>query len=77
MAVMLSDLLRYLTFNRSAHCTQVSDQCPLGLLFYFVANGGIVFHKHMYFLTFFHSSKGLGHDWGQCLFTKIIQNKCI
>ena len=32
MAVMLSDLLRNLTFNRSAHCTQVSDQCPLGLL---------------------------------------------
>ena len=26
-------LLRNLTFNRSAHCTQVSDQCPLGLLF--------------------------------------------
>ena len=34
MAVMLSDLLRNLTFNRSAHCTQASDQCPLGLLFY-------------------------------------------
>ena len=34
MAVMLSDLLRNLTFNRSAHCTQVSDQCPLGLLFF-------------------------------------------
>ena len=33
-AVMLSDLLRNLTFNRSAHCTQVSDQCPLGLLLY-------------------------------------------
>ena len=33
MAVVLSDLLRNLTFNRSAHCTQVSDQCPLGLLF--------------------------------------------
>ena len=33
MAVMLSDLLRNLTFNRSAHCTHVSDQCPLGLLF--------------------------------------------
>ena len=32
MAVMLSDLLRNLTFNRSAHCTRVSDQCPLGLL---------------------------------------------
>ena len=32
MAVMLSDLLRNLTFNISAHCTQVSDQCPLGLL---------------------------------------------
>ena len=32
MAVMLSDLLRNLTFNRSADCTQVSDQCPLGLL---------------------------------------------
>ena len=30
---MLSDLLRNLTFNRSAHCIQVSDQCPLGLLF--------------------------------------------
>ena len=33
LTVMLSDLLRNLTFNRSAHCTQVSDQCPLGLLF--------------------------------------------
>ena len=32
IAVMLSDLLRNLTFNRSAHCTQASDQCPLGLL---------------------------------------------
>ena len=32
LTVMLSDLLRNLTFNRSAHCTQVSDQCPLGLL---------------------------------------------
>ena len=35
LTVMLSDLLRNLTFNRSAHCTQVSDQCPLGLLFFF------------------------------------------
>ena len=33
MTVMLSDLPRNQTFNRSAHCTQVSDQCPLGLLF--------------------------------------------
>ena len=33
MAVMLFDLLRNLTFNRSTHCPQVSDQCPLGLLF--------------------------------------------
>ena len=32
MTVMLSDLLRNLTFNRSTDCTQVSDQCPLGLL---------------------------------------------
>ena len=32
MAVMLSDLLRNLNFNRSLHCTQVSDQWPLGLL---------------------------------------------
>ena len=32
MAVVLSDLLRNLTFNRSAHCTQVSDQCPFGAL---------------------------------------------
>ena len=32
LTVMLLDLLRNLTFNRSAHCTQVSDQCPLGLL---------------------------------------------
>ena len=32
LTVMLSDLLRNLTFDRSAHCTQVSDQCPLGLL---------------------------------------------
>ena len=31
VAVMLSDLLN-LTFNRSAHCIKVSDQCPLGLL---------------------------------------------
>ena len=37
MAVMLSDLLRNLTFNRSAHCTQVSDQCPLGLLFFYAS----------------------------------------
>ena len=29
---MLSDLQRNLTFNRSVHCTQVSNQCPLGLL---------------------------------------------
>ena len=36
MAVMLSDLLRNLTFNRSAHCTLVSDQCPLVLLFFFL-----------------------------------------
>ena len=34
LIVMFSDLLRNLTFNRSAHCTQVSDQCPLGLLFF-------------------------------------------
>ena len=34
LTVMLSDLLRNLTFNRSAHCTQVSDQCPLGALVY-------------------------------------------
>ena len=35
VAAMLSDLLRNLTLNRrlSAHCTQVSYQCPLGLLF--------------------------------------------
>ena len=32
MAVMLSDLLRNLNFNRSLHCTQESDQWPLGLL---------------------------------------------
>ena len=38
MAVMLSDLLRNLTFNRSAHCTQVSDQCPLGLLLWDLYN---------------------------------------
>ena len=30
---LINDLLRNLTFIRSAHCTQVSDQCPLGLLF--------------------------------------------
>ena len=30
---LINHLLRNLTFNRSAHCTQVSDQCPLGLLF--------------------------------------------
>ena len=33
MAVLLSDLLGNLAFNRSVHCTQVSDLCPLGLLF--------------------------------------------
>ena len=43
MAVMLSDLLRNLTFNRSAHCTQVSDQCPLGLLFYSQARNILYF----------------------------------
>ena len=31
---LINHLLRNLTFNRSAHCTQVSDQCPLGLLLY-------------------------------------------
>ena len=36
MAVKLSDLLRNLTFNRSSHCTQVSDPFPLGLLFNFL-----------------------------------------
>ena len=32
---LINHLLRNLAFNRStsAHCTQVSDQCPLGLLF--------------------------------------------
>ena len=30
----INHLLRNLTFNRSAHCTQVSDQCPLELLFF-------------------------------------------
>ena len=30
---LINHLLWNLTFNRSAHCTQVSDQCPLGLLF--------------------------------------------
>ena len=30
---LINHLLRNLTFNRSANCTQVSDQCPLGLLF--------------------------------------------
>ena len=29
---LINHLLRNLTFNRSAHCTQVSDQCPLGLM---------------------------------------------
>ena len=29
---LINYLLRNLNFNRSAHCTQVSDQCPLGLL---------------------------------------------
>ena len=29
---LINHLLRNLTFNRSVHCTQVSDQCPLGLL---------------------------------------------
>ena len=33
MVVMRSVLRRNLTFNRSVHCNQVSDQCPLGLLF--------------------------------------------
>ena len=31
---LINHLLRNLTFNRSPHCTQVSDQCPLGLLFF-------------------------------------------
>ena len=39
MAVMLSGLLRNLTFNSSAHGTQVSDQCPLGLLLNFLFAG--------------------------------------
>ena len=29
---LINHLLKNLTLNRSAHCTQVSDQCPLGLL---------------------------------------------
>ena len=29
---LINHLLRNLTFKRSAHCTQVSNQCPLGLL---------------------------------------------
>ena len=33
MAAMLSDQLRHLAYNRRAYFTQVSDQCPLGLLF--------------------------------------------
>ena len=32
MAVMLSDLLRNLTFNRSAHCTSGERSVPLGAL---------------------------------------------
>ena len=34
ITVMLSDQLRNLSYNRSAHCTQRSDQCPLGLFFF-------------------------------------------
>ena len=33
LTVMLSNLLRNLTFNRSAHCTQVSDRAPWGSCF--------------------------------------------
>ena len=29
---LINHLLRNLAFNRSAHCTQVSDQCPFGLV---------------------------------------------
>ena len=29
---LINHLFRNLTFNRSAHCTRVSDQCPLGFL---------------------------------------------
>ena len=31
---LINHFLRNLTFNRSANSTQVSDQCPLGLLFH-------------------------------------------
>ena len=56
MAVMLSDLLRNLTFNRSAHCTQVSDQCPLGLLFisffFYLSILNFSFFLHAHILAF-------------------------
>ena len=40
---LINHLLKNLTLNRSAHCTQVSDQCPLGLLFeYFYGFLGFV-----------------------------------
>ena len=35
---LINNWLRNLTFNRSANCTQVSDQCPLGLLFVIFPN---------------------------------------
>ena len=31
---LINNLLGNITFNRSANCTQVSDQCPLGLMFF-------------------------------------------
>ena len=30
LALMISDSFRNITYYRLTHCTQVSDQCPLG-----------------------------------------------
>ena len=48
MAVFLF-VMALKSINRSAHCTQVSDQCPLGLLFYFF----IVVEDKNIFLMFY------------------------
>ena len=75
LTVMLSDLLRNLTFNRSAHCTQVSDQYPLGLLLEFsVRVRSIVIELDQ--ISSFFSLLGWGRDvwWTRTWITDVCSN---
>ena len=52
---LINHLLRNLTFNRSAHCTQESDQCPLGLLLWPLRLGWLLvccLYKEVYLQIF-------------------------